>query len=502
MLDKTSELVSSNEADKETHDTSPSIAPSFNSYKFFRRREDSDMSNQLLNLFGTHMNIRQIDEATTANNDDFSSFEEEIFEQEGVYEELFAYDNQEEEYMFEHNKRLNLNKRRRHGLPPITPKAAMKDLVLHFLFNHMWSELIDWSAETIKCYAKSISDEFESQSCLSAKGVSSGGGSGGLSLDKIMFNKSKTDLLPSISPTYNSSSSTSLLVTEVNSTANINLPPTAANVTKANIIQLKLFDPQANSIHLLSRDNSTLTYTQPSNANKFLNNNDLNATNDTLGDLVTKDLLQIKQINRNAVQSGAVGTSKPLNPVSGPQMRVNSGTRRQYQNNYYRKRYSSIEMGSGLAPIDKNIIIHGAGLVKPMQISDSSFPLSNNPATAANPLIFSSTVNTRIANTSIQAYHNMNDENIYENEDNDYQFQSNIIDENSIDEINLLNNNGASYGRGGGHGGGHAYYNHGHLNYFGHHHYNYQPNSVAGYKSLPPIENSLTSKVGFLDGFF
>lgn len=84
--------------------------------------------------------------------------EEEIFEQEGVYEELLAYDNQEEEYLFEHNKRLNINKRRRHGLPPITPKASMKDLVGYFLFNHMWSDLIDWSSNIIKSYAKTITD--------------------------------------------------------------------------------------------------------------------------------------------------------------------------------------------------------------------------------------------------------------------------------------------------------------------------------------------------------
>lgn len=84
--------------------------------------------------------------------------EEEIFEQEGTYEELLAYDNQEEEYLVEHNKRLNLTKRRRHGLPPITPKASMRDLVNNFLFDFMWSSLIDWSLALIKEYSKSIVD--------------------------------------------------------------------------------------------------------------------------------------------------------------------------------------------------------------------------------------------------------------------------------------------------------------------------------------------------------
>lgn len=91
-------------------------------------------------------------------NNEHRYLEEEIFEQEGTYEELLAYDNQEEEYLVEHNKRLNLTKRRRHGLPPITPKASMRDLVNNFLFDFMWSSLIDWSLALIKEYSKSIVD--------------------------------------------------------------------------------------------------------------------------------------------------------------------------------------------------------------------------------------------------------------------------------------------------------------------------------------------------------
>ena len=67
------------------------------------------------------------------------------------------FDNREDEYLLEHNKRLNLNKRRRRNLPPVTPKAAMKDIVLNLLFDHIWSEIINWSSNTIKRYAKLIS---------------------------------------------------------------------------------------------------------------------------------------------------------------------------------------------------------------------------------------------------------------------------------------------------------------------------------------------------------
>jgi hypothetical protein len=107
------------------------------------------------------MLIRELPENQAVDksiSEDLTYLEEEIFEQEGTYEELLAYDNQEEEYLVEHNKRLNLNKRRRHGLPPITPKASMRDLVNNFLFDYTWSELIDWSFGLIKEYAKTIVD--------------------------------------------------------------------------------------------------------------------------------------------------------------------------------------------------------------------------------------------------------------------------------------------------------------------------------------------------------
>ncbi len=488
--------------------TSSETVPSFNNYKYFRRRETSDFNNQNLNVFGTQLPIRKIDANVYEHckpGDDFSSFEEEVFEEEGVYEELFAYDNQEEEQLFEQNKRLNLSKRRRHGLPPITPKAAMKDLVLHFLFDHMWSELIDWISELIKTYAKSITQgSFEPETCKTPQINFSSNSRSDLNMEKIIFTKSKTDLLPSISPTYTSSSN--LLVSETNSSLNL---PSSATVTKANIIQLKLFDQmlEQKQTQNLLRENSVL-YSQPSKISNEVNT-------EIVGDFLTKDLLQIKQLNRNGTSNNPIVNNKPLNPIVGPQLRVGSGTRRQYTNNYYRKRYSSIEMSStNMGGIDKNIIIHGAGLVRPpslLQLTDmeskansvnansiatsnSLIPFSNiiSGNNATNLAIFSP--NTRTANSSIQAY-NLgihNDENIYENEDNDYHtFQNHVIDENSIDEINLLSQNFTRNYYHNNSGSSNINYSHGY-NYFGHH-----TNHSAGYKSLPPIENSLTSKVKY-----
>ena len=59
--------------------------PSFNNYKYFRRRENSDINNQNLNLYGTNLQICSIDSKVKEQNKnaDFSSFEEAIFEEEG-----------------------------------------------------------------------------------------------------------------------------------------------------------------------------------------------------------------------------------------------------------------------------------------------------------------------------------------------------------------------------------------------------------------------------------
>lgn len=105
-----------------------------------------------LNMNGQSMPIRKLERMS----DEYMFLEEEILAEDGVYEDLEAYDNQEEEYLVEHNKRLNLTKRRRHGLPPITPKASMRDLVKNYLFDSMWSALIDWSIDLIKEYSKTV----------------------------------------------------------------------------------------------------------------------------------------------------------------------------------------------------------------------------------------------------------------------------------------------------------------------------------------------------------
>lgn len=186
---------------------------------------------------------------------DYSFLEEEIFEEDGTYEELLAYDNQEEEYLFEHNKRLNLSKRRRHGLPPITPKASMKDLVTNFLFDHMWSELINWSSDIIQTYAKTISDEFVSDSLCKTPQPD---------LNQTLLDKEDTNL--GYLNQTNNNNNTTISISNFNSQTNNNLSSTsnlAATLTKANVVQLKPFDSNLNNTVTTNTTTTTTTVNPP-----------------------------------------------------------------------------------------------------------------------------------------------------------------------------------------------------------------------------------------------
>jgi hypothetical protein len=247
-------------------------------------------------------------ENTNNNNNngsvDYSFLEEEIFEEDGTYEELLAYDNQEEEYLFEHNKRLNLSKRRRHGLPPITPKASMKDLVTNFLFDHMWSELINWSSDIIQTYAKTISDEFISDSLCKTpqpESNSSSGSSSNNNNNQIQLDISKESIVSNtnnnlgnsnqiINNNYNSTQQNSINnftnqnnISNLNSTSNL-----ATSLTKANVVQLKPFD---------SALNNSMTTNATNNNNN--NNNTTTTVNPPFYHLLEKTTLSSGLLSRD-----------------------------------------------------------------------------------------------------------------------------------------------------------------------------------------------------------
>ncbi|XP_076461685.1 protein FAM149B1-like isoform X2 [Babylonia areolata] len=87
---------------------------------------------------------------------DYDFLHEEIFAQDGVYEDIIAvdYKNIYEDNM-EHKKQIT-PRRRRVGYPPITPNACVKDSVSSGAFDRLWCEIMSWTQPLIRRYAAEL----------------------------------------------------------------------------------------------------------------------------------------------------------------------------------------------------------------------------------------------------------------------------------------------------------------------------------------------------------
>ncbi|XP_070185607.1 protein FAM149B1-like isoform X4 [Littorina saxatilis] len=87
---------------------------------------------------------------------EYDFLHEEVFAQDGVYEDIIAvdYKNIYEDNM-EHKKQIT-PRRRRVGYPPITPNACVKDSVLSAAFDTMWFEIMSWMRLLMKKYAAEV----------------------------------------------------------------------------------------------------------------------------------------------------------------------------------------------------------------------------------------------------------------------------------------------------------------------------------------------------------
>ncbi|KAK7507201.1 hypothetical protein BaRGS_00001136 [Batillaria attramentaria] len=106
-------------------------------------------------LTGLTLN-REPTSSTTISEYDF--LHEEVFAQDGVYEDIIAvdYKNIYEDNM-EHKKQIT-PRRRRVGYPPITPNACVKDSVSSGAFDSMWHEIMSWMRSLLKRYAAEVVD--------------------------------------------------------------------------------------------------------------------------------------------------------------------------------------------------------------------------------------------------------------------------------------------------------------------------------------------------------
>ncbi|NWV78700.1 F149A protein, partial [Dasyornis broadbenti] len=81
----------------------------------------------------------------------YSFLEEEIYDEDGKIEEYLAFDNKELEDESREQKKMHLSEKRcKRGIPPVSPKACIKDAVASEVFDHIWSNVIGILEELIK----------------------------------------------------------------------------------------------------------------------------------------------------------------------------------------------------------------------------------------------------------------------------------------------------------------------------------------------------------------
>ncbi|NWR93485.1 F149A protein, partial [Furnarius figulus] len=81
----------------------------------------------------------------------YSFLEEEIYDMDGKIEEYLAFDSKElDDESWEQKKMCLSEKRRKRGIPPVSPNACIKDAVASEVFDHTWSSVIGILEELIK----------------------------------------------------------------------------------------------------------------------------------------------------------------------------------------------------------------------------------------------------------------------------------------------------------------------------------------------------------------
>ncbi|XP_061191244.1 protein FAM149B1-like isoform X2 [Saccostrea echinata] len=90
---------------------------------------------------------------------EFTHLEEEIFEQEGEYEEIIAIEYRDLYEDSSNDKKQLTPRRRRVGYPPITPNASIKDSVISSAFDNIWQEIVSWMQPLTRKYTAMVLDE-------------------------------------------------------------------------------------------------------------------------------------------------------------------------------------------------------------------------------------------------------------------------------------------------------------------------------------------------------
>ncbi|XP_061438999.1 protein FAM149A isoform X2 [Rhineura floridana] len=94
----------------------------------------------------------------------YSFSEEEIYDAEGKIEEYLAFDNKElDDECLEQKIHQLAQKRIKHGIPPISPNACIKDAVAAEVFDHVWKNVIQVLEELLRKYWETSITENDKQ---------------------------------------------------------------------------------------------------------------------------------------------------------------------------------------------------------------------------------------------------------------------------------------------------------------------------------------------------
>ncbi|ELU07263.1 hypothetical protein CAPTEDRAFT_190185 [Capitella teleta] len=88
-----------------------------------------------LSVSGKHV-MAQTLPADLADNDVIGDLHEEVIEMDGMVEDIIAVD-----YFFGEDENYKASRRAKHGLPPVTPHACVKDNIAGHVFDAVWSEV-------------------------------------------------------------------------------------------------------------------------------------------------------------------------------------------------------------------------------------------------------------------------------------------------------------------------------------------------------------------------